>query len=237
MKSKLLQGIFAIGFSVAALVPGAQAQTMQSIEGNNVVFYYDADFWGASTPTVNGNSISFAPNSHYQLSATGLAAGDQPFAGYSVHSSSTLVVVAKGGYALNSVVDFALRGTATLATDGYAMGLLSGYLRSGIYDANGFWPSGTLMENISLPAVGLVNGNFEGIASSVGDGHSYHVLNLMGDVGLFVAHTGVGTSTAKLTEVSYAFNVSAVPEPETYMMLGAGLALVGFAARRRKQSA
>ncbi len=237
MKSKLLQGIFAIGFSVAVLAPGAQAQTMQSVEGANLVFYYDVDFWGTGTPTVTGNSISFAPKSDYQLSATGLAAADQPFAGYTAHSSSTLVVVAKGGYALSSVVDFALRGTATLGTDGYAIGMLSGYLRSGIYDANGFWPTGTLMENISMPAIGLVNGNFEGLASTVGDGQRYHVLNLMGDVGLFVAHTGVGTSTASLTEVSYAFNVSAVPEPETYMMLGAGLALVGFAARRRKQPA
>ena len=32
-------------------------------------------------------------------------------------------------------------------------------------------------------------------------------------------------------------NVSAVPEPETYAMMLAGLALLGFAARRRKQQA
>ncbi|MYM74166.1 PEP-CTERM sorting domain-containing protein [Duganella sp. FT134W] len=38
------------------------------------------------------------------------------------------------------------------------------------------------------------------------------------------------------TNASYAgtINVTAVPEPETFAMLGAGLALVGFAARRRK---
>lgn len=33
------------------------------------------------------------------------------------------------------------------------------------------------------------------------------------------------------------FNVSAVPEPETYAMMLAGLGLLGFAARRRKQKA
>jgi len=34
-----------------------------------------------------------------------------------------------------------------------------------------------------------------------------------------------------------AFSVSAVPEPETYAMLLAGLGLLGFAARRRQQNA
>ncbi len=36
--------------------------------------------------------------------------------------------------------------------------------------------------------------------------------------------------------VSFTFNVTAVPEPETYAMLLAGLGLMGFVARRRKQS-
>ncbi|MTV36441.1 FxDxF family PEP-CTERM protein [Duganella radicis] len=36
--------------------------------------------------------------------------------------------------------------------------------------------------------------------------------------------------------IGYDFTVTAVPEPETYAMLIAGLGLVGFAARRRRQA-
>jgi hypothetical protein len=54
-------------------------------------------------------------------------------------------------------------------------------------------------------------------------------LNLTGPLTLVVSGlSGTGAS------YSGTINVTAVPEPETFAMLGAGLALVGFAARRRK---
>lgn len=51
--------------------------------------------------------------------------------------------------------------------------------------------------------------------------------------------TVAGYKVSPLQSGSYAGNVSinAVPEPETYAMLLAGLGLVGFTARRRKNSA
>ena len=45
----------------------------------------------------------------------------------------------------------------------------------------------------------------------------------------------VSDNTSGLT--NYAFRVTAVPEPETYAMMLAGLGLLGFAARRRKAKA
>ncbi|MDP1573390.1 MAG: FxDxF family PEP-CTERM protein [Coxiellaceae bacterium] len=47
--------------------------------------------------------------------------------------------------------------------------------------------------------------------------------------GRALAHFGAVTMDTNL--------VSAVPEPETYAMLLAGLGLLGFMARRRKESA
>jgi hypothetical protein len=40
---------------------------------------------------------------------------------------------------------------------------------------------------------------------------------------------------APIGSIGMTYHVTAVPEPETYAMLLAGLGLLGFAARRRKQ--
>ena len=45
----------------------------------------------------------------------------------------------------------------------------------------------------------------------------------------------IGTSDSLGTSLDHVSLTTAVPEPETYAMLLAGLALVGFTARRRKQ--
>jgi hypothetical protein len=44
-----------------------------------------------------------------------------------------------------------------------------------------------------------------------------------------------GSFTGTMTPIS--IDVAAVPEPETYAMMLAGLGLIGFAVRRRKQKA
>jgi hypothetical protein len=61
--------------------------------------------------------------------------------------------------------------------------------------------------------------------------------------GMFAGATGTGTSTATLTDASGGFadfseagtfNVTPVPEPSTMALMLAGLAAVGYSARRRK---
>jgi hypothetical protein len=60
-------------------------------------------------------------------------------------------------------------------------------------------------------------------------------LSLTGPLTLIVSgKAGTAGTTDFNASYSGTINVTAVPEPETFAMLGAGLALVGFAARRRK---
>ena len=64
--------------------------------------------------------------------------------------------------------------------------------------------------------------------------------NCLGDNGTGVQTLTNGTTVTYLFNGNYNsanWNVSAVPEPETYAMLLAGLGLMGFMARRRKQAA
>jgi hypothetical protein len=60
---------------------------------------------------------------------------------------------------------------------------------------------------------------------------------LQADVSLLsklVSTTGTGSISGGIDTFRYSFNVSAVPEPESYAMLLAGLGLLGTLARRRK---
>lgn len=77
--------------------------------------------------------------------------------------------------------------------------------------------------------VGTVNNSLNGGWQSV----SY---TLVGNGGLeALSFKAIGTSDGLGTSLDNISLTSAVPEPETYAMLLAGLALVGLTARRRKQ--
>ena len=55
------------------------------------------------------------------------------------------------------------------------------------------------------------------------------------DVATFDGGTLSGNKSVMVEFHDWSISVAAIPEPETYSMLLAGLGLLGFAARRRKQ--
>jgi len=126
---------------------------------------------------------------------------------------------------------------APLMTGNGGMSIVSGFGVSGfgfnipgfevIFDSFGLWDV-TDSANPFLVSPGtLVSGEFVGFSSFPGltSGHNYDII-VTGDL-------RAGHSSG-----SYSGNISIapVPEPKFYIMLLAGLALVGFAARRHQKS-
>lgn len=231
--TKLVAGISLVGAALGGMAT-VQAQTMQAIQGDDVVFYYDADLWGSNSATVTGNSISFSMPASFHLSATGLNDTDSPFSYYIGHSASALVVVAKNGYVMGSNVSVALQGSANLVAGGNTMAFLGQNLSSGFYQSNSYMPNHQL-EFVSFAGYTDQTGYSETYTSATG-AVNYTTLGFAGDLGVQVSHTGVGVSTASLNEVSYAFKVSAVPEPDTYLLMLAGAGVLAYARRRTRRA-
>ena len=128
--------------------------------------------------------------------------------------------------------------TDALMSGSGGMSIISGFGVSGfglnipgfevIFDSFGLWDV-TDNTNPQLVAPGtLVNGKFAGFASfpDLTSNHDYDIV-VSGDL-----RTGHSSGA-----YSGNISISPVPEPEFYMMLLAGLALIGFAVRRQQKSA
>jgi hypothetical protein len=99
--------------------------------------------------------------------------------------------------------------------------------------------------NVKDPTVGQVTSliqdgsSWGGMAASMPNGSSPYGSRIGGSPASFVWHDSFGGASA--SESGYALfrtnvaAVAAVPEPETYALLLAGLGVMGFVARRRKQ--
>jgi hypothetical protein len=238
---------------VAAIVlacGSAQAVNYVKLVGDNVDFYYDADFWtlGAS---VTGNSISVNTDAVYQRSDVTVGAAD-PFQGpvfsttveYTREYANTLIAVAHTGYQFNTNISSA--SSANIQSTGIIGGgsyYVQNTFNSGSYSGGAFTQSG------QIGADGDYSYFFKELYTGGGDTQHleldltgappppYYAISVDGLYQTYVSTTGLGYASSALNGTTYAFGVSAVPEPEQFAMLAAGLALLGvrgLRARRRR---
>lgn len=227
----------------AGFMSSAAAATYVEVAGANVNFYYDADFWGDNAATVTGNNISFGLSSDdYTLGASVSKPKGAKTQTSEDSASPAFFVVAHNGYTLAQSLTNGVTGSYALpAVGGQSTISASGDFAGGTFGGGAFSSTGTVgsySNTVSIasngaPTSGALIGN---VASSAGALTSSALgvdANLLGKA----VQTGVGSTYTAYSTVNYGFTVSAVPEPETYGMLIAGLGLLGFMASRRKRAA
>jgi len=236
MKSTLIKRVLVASLAAIA-ASSAGAVDLREVHGTNVVFYYDADLWGANAFSVVGNTISFDVSGYLDLSATSPKNSISKYDSIELRNNvSALVVVANNGYKLGPQLSYGVSsGSATLG-NGFANTTLTLDVQTGNV-INGSFLATSYLQTIStgnsvISSGSLVSNGTYNLAAS-----TQQTLGLGATLFSDLKQVGLGVSTSSVNEVTFGISVTAVPEPKTYLMLGAGLGLVGFAARRRKQQA
>lgn len=243
MKLKSLGVALLLSAGSVTVAGSAHAVNYVEVDGTNVKFLYDADFWGTNTASVTGNWISFDLSSDYTVAAKVKPSSPNGSAiqTYQESANLNLIVVAKDGYELLGGPDGKATASYKLAANnGIVVAANNGMFYNGTY-------SGGIFNAQSFSAFGIVDSIFSTGSATAGaydgttfTGDRWTSMSAMGlDISLASSaqQTGVGLSSSTMTNVSYGFAVNAVPEPETYAMLLAGLGVVAAIARRRQARA
>ena len=163
----------------------------------------------------------------------------------SIIAAATLALAASSSFAANTVVNLV---QDPLSPSDYTGGFSISHTGA-FTDTFTFTPSfNSSIVSAVLTSIGFNNVTNIDFTSVTINGYSLDIVNgvvdtastpaelsILGPLTLIVSGKPSALNTPSFNaSYSGTINVSAVPEPETFAMLGAGLALVGFAARRRK---
>jgi hypothetical protein len=194
---------------------------------------YAADAFMTFSPSSTGVSMSLSQS----LSAT--AAGNIFVQGHTQKafidlSSVTLKIAGNLGETNGSAVNVSFAGSSSALMDFNHL-TESGYVGLGLSVSRGSVVVGEYLWDAQASGAESISFNFGGVVGEELTFSSYMLtgVNLSGASFLLPSLSPyvLAESGASLNG---SFTIAAVPEPETYAMLMAGLALLGFAARRRK---
>ena len=197
----------------ATFVAGLSSSIVNSSLGYGIDFNPAADFSGAASlrfVSSAGDNYAINANTGAVTVATSIASG---FSGVGYTNSKpnpTAAPAAPSLYYINSNSD-----TLSVATSAFNNPTINtvGSLGVDVLRANGFevLANGTAFAGLNVDGSSLTSGIYR--------------INLA---------TGAATSVGTFNGTLSGLTVSAVPEPETYALMMAGLGVVGFMAKRRK---
>lgn len=226
LKLKFLPLVMGLGLSLNV------AAAPVTLVGSTVTYSFDDALLGLyGMPVLVGDSLFFSPNDFKAESNSGSPALGFTAATMNISVQPNNPAQWLGSVSLNEVGDYLLFDPLNSSAKGVAV---TGQIR--VRDLN------TLMEttdNItpagSMTEVGLPSKNWS--ASAAADVGSW--VSTLANVtveNLLIAYTTTAPSLAFIEKKGVVLQVTAVPEPETWAMLLAGLGLVGLQLRRKMKA-
>ncbi|MGV7208779.1 PEP-CTERM sorting domain-containing protein [Oxalobacteraceae bacterium A2-2] len=243
--------VLSLAALLAAAVLPASAVNYVEIQGLHTVFYYDTDFFSPDNVSVSGDSIQFGLPTDISVTVNVAYAADSKTASTSIRTVSPLLAVAKDGYLLDVRASISANSTIASTTS-----KINGYTSISAAESAGTYSNGVFTSNGSS-SMDLSTGQNGYSAVQAAGTRTYttgstacclsgtaQAIKLTGtSFGVGVSQAGIGTQTFTLKSLTYSFNAvtagtvinppEAVPEPETYGMMLAGLGILGWVARRR----
>jgi hypothetical protein len=230
MKKSLLVLAFAAAFT------GSASAAVQSVDAGNYTFTYDDSFWGISEGTVfgqSGNTFTFS-NLGYSALMAGQPSGERSTDFSDWAYVGAVSVQAKSGYQIQSIISGAVGQIAT------TVGSADGAYAYAAGDTFTQWnSSGSIFSDTSVysekdGSVSLgMNGSYN-VSGSANLGGVRQADLTYFQTGGWVAVAGINSSASISHDATYfTVQVSAVPEPDSYAMLLAGLGVIGALVRRR----
>lgn len=211
------------GFGTESIDPGSVAL---SFAGNSVTL----DFGGALS--VYGSSYGFS-----SPSAFGDYFANFDFAAQAGYVITGYTVRYTGSYSIETPGDVSLGGTGVFLSESTGAGnfdltsaIAAPYL-AGTLNANGYISTVEVLDHYEQ-----VLDHYEQVLDYCDDsGCYYRDEPVYIDVPVYRYETDLGDATLNLQTITVTANVAAVPEPETYAMLLAGLGVMGLIARRQRR--
>jgi len=199
-----------LGSTTTAGVPAGQAATTYA--GGGLVFKME---WTVSSPDRLDVQLLVVNRSDAPLTGVQWGVGFDPDQGGSGKNTTFNRIDGQGHLAAVSATD-TLYGTNTRVT-------LKNNTSAGAFDLRAFI-GGDCCGSVDPGAV--LGGAVQGVGTSI-----------LGDSSISLAYDFGTLAVGEAVTVGWSYVFAPIPEPETYAMLLAGLGLMGFIARRRKQNA